>query len=63
MAGQGPRERAGEALQQRLDALEERAGASPAGAIALGVWLGVAAVAGGIALFIVVWAVLVGVLH
>jgi hypothetical protein len=63
MAGDGPRERAGEAIQQRLDALEQRAGASTAGVLALGIGLGVATVAGGIGLFIVVWAVLVGVLH
>jgi hypothetical protein len=63
MVGYGRRERAGEAIQQQLNALEQRAGASMAGALALGVGLGVATVAGGIGLFIMVWAVLVGVLH
>jgi hypothetical protein len=63
MAGDGPRERTGAAIQQRVDALEQAAGASTAGALVLGVGLGIATVAGGLGLFIIVWAVLVGVLH
>jgi hypothetical protein len=63
MAGTGLRERVGTALQGQLDSLEQTAGASTAGAITLGIALGVVTVAGGIGLFIAVWAVLVGALH
>lgn len=53
----------GATLQARLDALTERAGARPAGAVALGALLAAGVVIGGFLAFILAWAILVGLLN
>jgi hypothetical protein len=50
----------GAVLQRRLDALERGAARRPLGPLLFGVCLALVVIAGGLALFIVTWAVLIG---
>lgn len=57
------RDSIGARVERRVDTLVRSVSARPLGAVALGAALASAAVLGGLSAFILVWAVLVGVLH
>jgi hypothetical protein len=58
--GRDRREPFGAGLERAVDRLSSAAAAHPGGPVLLGVALGAGVIVGGIAVFVVVWAVLVG---
>ena len=53
----------GRGLEARLDQIERVASARPLASLALGVLLGLASLIGGLLTFLIVWAVLVGIVR